>query len=233
MKKSQRRFPHLSWTIQWVFLIVSFSLIGFSLVTMAMGYRFNPHTHRYQKTGMIIVSNPPKDSYLLIDGKQQPLKQGANRIPNVLPGHYRLVIGKDGYLPREEQVTIEPGYVVTLPDIELFLAEPRVITDNPDYEELLPFYNVPDNQLRLVDGELRQGTRLITRFSNPPSRVLLLPSGRHVAYLRDNEIRLIETNGEHDILLYSGQNLSDDAFAAIDDVLVFRENGQLKGLVIR
>src|SRR5436190_24364001 len=105
------RRQRLLWLINWLFLVVSFVIIGFLLVTQATGYRYNPHNHRLQKTGMFIITTQPRDSQLTVDNQRYNLAS-QRRIANILPGTYRIKITKTGYLPWEKIVTVRPGYVV-------------------------------------------------------------------------------------------------------------------------
>lgn len=220
------------WRTYWIFLLVSYGLIGFFLVMAAIGYRYNPHQGRYQKTGMIIVNNPPKESTLEFDGQLYPLKP-TNRIPNILPGVYRLAITRPGYQSWEETIKVAPGYVVSLNDIELFLTKADILPSPEQYAELLPFYtNQNDQRLRIIDGELRLGTQLISRFSQAPSKAVLSPSGRHVLYLQGEQLRVIDLGGQHDYMLYEGNALDPELLVIIEDVVVIREEGALRALKV-
>lgn len=218
------------WIITWAFLITSFSLIGFLLVMTAMGFRYNPHTQRYQKTGMIIATNPPRESVLVLDGRKLALKP-STRIPNLLPGTYRLRVTKSGYLPWEKTVTVEPSFVVNLGTITLFRQHPIKITNNQHYLELLP-YHVPDNQVRVIDNEIWLGTRLVSRFSEPISNALLWTDRNYIIYLKGAEIRAIGINGEHDQLLYTRQSTEATPFALIDGRIVVQDGAAITVLQI-
>jgi len=219
--------------VYWLFLMVSFCLIGFWLVATAQGYRYNVEVGRWQKTGMIIASSNPRDATLDL-GRQSYDLANTNRVANLLPGTYRVKISKAGYLPWEKTIQVEPGFVVSLDEVTLFFDQPIALTNSSDYEALLPFYNVPDNRLSVIDGELRRGTSLISRFVDPPTAVRLLSSDRHVVYLRDNQLRLIESDGSHDQLLYQGQALDPALLVLFENSLVgLRDQGELKVFQIR
>lgn len=219
-------------TAYWLFLVVSFCIIGFLLVTMATGYRYNPHTRTYQKTGMVIITDPPRDSVFIMDGKRTGLRN-TTRIPNVLPGIYRVQITKPGYISWEETIDVKPSFVVNLSNISLFRKEPHVIRDNQRYLDLLPYYNVPDNRVRIVEDELWVGTRFVSRFSEPPTNALLLPDGQHILYLRGHEMRVIETDGERDELLLTRTSADLEPFALVEDAVVVQDGAETKVLRIQ
>ncbi len=222
----------LNWFITWLFLTVSFCLIGFFLVMAATGYRYNQHVGRWQKTGMLIMKSNPEDSQLIIEGQVTDLSR-INRIPNVLPGNYRLQVVRTGYLPWEKLVSVRPGYVVNYQDISLFLEHPTLEPIEDRYEELLDSA-FPDDRIRLVDGELWQGSHLVTRFDEPPIGAVLLPTNNHILYLRNNEIRIIETDGTNDQLIYTRKTNGPTPLVVVDDmILLFRDGGETQALRMR
>lgn len=219
------------WFVYWLSLVVSFVVIGFFLVTQATGYRFNPHQNKYQKTGLIIVSSAPADSFLELDGKSYPLS-ATTRIPNIIPGVYRLSIVKENYQSWHKTVTIGPGLVVHIKHVSLYLAKPIELPNPAQYASLIPFYSVRDSRLRLEDGEIWFDSKLVSRFDEAPSDALVLPN-EHIAYLHGDEIRVVENNGENDQLLYKRQTADATTFVLIDNVLVFNDIAGLKAIKIQ
>lgn len=207
-------------------------IVGFWLVSQAMGYRYNPALGRLQKTGMLIISNAPKESQLKLDNRTYTLKT-TTRLPNLLPGTYHLTISKNNYTPWEDTVTVQPGFVVNLNDISLFLARPIVLPEQKKYADLVPFYQTNDNRLRLDDNELWMGTELISRFSQPLDNALLLADGRHLVYLRGREVHILETNGRHDQLLYTRGSVEPKPLVLIEGVVVFADTGGVTALQIQ
>lgn len=219
--------------IYWLLLVVSFCGIGFWLVAAAQGYRYNTEVGRWQKTGMLIARSDPRDATLEIGRQQYPLSR-SSRVPNILPGSYRLRIVKKGYASWEKTITIQPGFVVGLDEVVLFIDEPKALVNSQEYESLLPFYNVADNRLTIIDGELRRGTNLISRFVNPPTAAKLLSTDRHLVYIQGNELRLMATDGLHDQLLYEGVGLDPKLLVVFNnDLIGIREQGKFKVLKIR
>lgn len=223
--------PYL-WFTYWVIMVVSFCLIGFLLVSKAIGYRYNPLIKRFQRTSMLVVTNAPKDSELIFDGVRHVLRP-TTRVPNVLPGVYRVRIQKAGYNPWEKTVNLLPGLVLNLSDIALFREQPVEVDDPKPYLDLLPYYQ-PDGRATIrANGELWVGTQFVSRFSQPPGAAILLPSDRQIIYLRGNELRMIETNGERDELLYTRMSTQITPFAYINEAVILADGETIKVLKIQ
>ncbi len=225
-------FQRLIWFLYWLFLVVSFCVIGTLLVTEAIGYRYNSHSHRLQKLGMLVIGADPRDSRLQFDGHNYDLAE-TKRIPNILPGDYRVEVSKRGYSSWEDTITIQSGFVVTLPDIKLFYKNPQVVPVTKEYQAMLtdPFI---DDRLRLIDGEMWFNDTLVSRFVNQPYAAVVLPTDRHIAYVQNNQIRLIEINGHHDQLLYTRDTDQSTLLVLGDNrTLVFNDATGPKAIRIR
>lgn len=220
------------WFIYWLALVVSFCLIGFILVAQATGYRYNRQVSRWQKTGMIVVSAEPNDSNLYLENTRYELSL-SSRIPNILPGSYRIEVRHVKYMPWESSVTILPGYVASFEPIILFLKEPINLEPRAEHYEKLEKPRV-DDEVRIVDGELWLANRLVSRFVDPPTAAILLSTGRHIVYSQGNHIRVIEANGSHDQLLYARSSFELTALRLEGDrSIIFNDGNEIKVLQIR
>lgn len=226
------RWQRFLWFLYWLFLTISFLVIGFFLVAKATGYRYNDHTGRWQKTGMIIVEATPRDSFLELDNQAIILNQ-RQRIPNVLPGTYRVKVTKEKYSPWEETISVEPGFVVNLNTIHLYLREPQEVLVTDQYQEQLSTA-LPDDRVRLIDGELWYGTHLVSRFVDPPTNAILLASRRDIIYTQKGQVRLIEITGRHDRLLAKRSTEEPTALAMTDNnILLYQDGGVVKAIKIQ
>ncbi len=220
------------WFIYMLALVISFCLSGFWLVSRAIGYRYNPHLHKLQKTGLLIIPNAPTSSRLRLDDQTYELHQNT-RIADLLPGAYRLVIAKTGYQDWIENRTINPGFVVTVDPVTLFRQVPLVVANPNQYANLVPFYTTRDDRIRITDGELWFSGKLVSRFSQPPNKAILWSSGHNLVYFQGREVRVIDIEGQHDQLLYT-RTIDDPAILVqINDVLVFNEADGLRALQIQ
>lgn len=212
------------WFIGWLIMVVSFSAIGFLLVSRAMGYRYNFQIGRWQKTGMIIMTTDPRGSKLKLDGQSYVINQDT-RIPNVLPGKYRLQISKTGYQPWNESVTINPGFVAHIEPITLFLDGAIDVT--PTERAIALLANPPVNDtVRIVDNEIWYRTKFVSRFANIPSNAVLYSTGNHILYALGKQIRMAEINGTHDFLLYERQNDNPTPLVEVDNKTIAFLDGQ-------
>lgn len=219
------------WIIYWLILVTSFLAIGFTLTSRAMGYRYNPLVRAYQKMGMIVIDNPPNNSYFLIDGKSHFLQE-TMRLPNILPGIYRVRLEKNGYIPWEKRIEIKPGLVVHLKDVSLFNKTPIFDQNISAYTNQLPYYKGEGAGVRIVEDELWIGADFVSRFSAKPSNALLLPNQKYILYLINNEVRAIHRSGEQDTLLLTRSSSEPLPFAYIDNALVFQDGGEIKAMKI-
>lgn len=230
--RKQHLYKEPWWIIYWIVLIVSFSTIGFLLVAQATGYRYNVAVGKWQKTGMVIVEVVPKNSTLLFDGEIYPINQSL-RLPVVLPGTYRVRIIKDKYQNWEEQITVSSGYVVKVDPIHLFLTTPVEMPITTDIVERVE-NPITDERVRLADNEIWFNTNLVSRFVTPPSNATLLPTGKHIIYTLGNQLRVIDTNGQHDTLLFHRSSEAITPLAVIDDSTIgFIDNSTVKALKIK
>lgn len=228
-----KRMHFLTWLITWVLLIGSFSVIGFLLVAQATGYRYNEQIGKWQKTGMLIARVDPLGSSLHMGGINLSLDEEMERLTNLLPGSYRLRISKQGYTTWQESISIKPGFVVNLEPITLFYEDPIEIAASPDHERRLTD-SLPDTRVSIQDNELWVGTDLVTRFTHPPSIARLLPTDRHIIYVQGNQIRIIETNGQRDTLLFERSTDTPTPLLVFDNsVVVFKDGDLTRAIEIR
>jgi hypothetical protein len=117
-----------------------FFIISLIVIFYASGYQidwrhfFTPLA--IQKTGMIIIYSDPAGANIYLNGQEQepftsllfekifPSKKEAiktpSKIKNLLPGSYDLHVELSGYWPWERRITINPGGITHVLDINLF-----------------------------------------------------------------------------------------------------------------
>ena len=104
----------------------------------ASGYKFNitwplQFNRLLIKTGTISITTSPKNAFIFLDNKKQTSKtlklfkrdfiSTPNKIKNLLPGKYNLLLEKDNYWPIEKEISIESGITTTLENIHLFRSD--------------------------------------------------------------------------------------------------------------
>ncbi len=229
----KRPFMHYFWWfIYWAFLIISFCVVGFVLVAKATGYRYNTNVGRWQKTAMLIVDVDPRESLLTIDSKEYPVGQ-STRIPNILPGTYKVTVRRNQYLTWTESITFKPGYVINVDPITLFYDKPIEVATNPNDAEDLAAAR-PDLRVRILDNELWYENSLVSRFADTPSAAILHPDRNHIIYVLGKSIKIIEINGTNDMTIF--ERSSDQETPLVlrgSDTLLFKDGETVRQLKIR
>lgn len=114
------------------------SLLGFFILTplivaYSLGYKFDVHSHRLQKTGALNVKANPQEVKVYLDGI--PMGDSTPFIRrNLLPGTYRLALERQGYYPYRIPVKIYSGSVTEI------IAE--LIPLVPNVERLLTYFDI-------------------------------------------------------------------------------------------
>ncbi len=229
MKQQQ---PRRLWLIPyWFVLILTFCIASFFLLTAAMGYRYNPEFRKWQKTSILVADLNPRDSKLNLDGKVYPLN-GSKRLYNILPGIYHTTVTKGGYIPWQSYLTLRSGYVEELPKVTLFFQHPEELASTLADRQLLESGYI-DPKIQLSNGELRYGTRLVTRFANPPVAAALLSTDNHLAYIIDDEIHIIGVDGTNDQIIYRRRSSIPTKIMANGNRLIFEDDGLVQVIRIR
>ena len=89
------------------------------ILSFALGYKFNPHTFKFTKTGIISLKTQPDGANIYLDGKLMNYKTPAT-INELLPGTYSLTLQLKEHYPWAAQVYVEPRKVARLEKIILF-----------------------------------------------------------------------------------------------------------------
>lgn len=92
-------------------------------VLYAIGYHLNLPNHRITKSGLLVLNSTPKNAYITINDKLNPLRTSAR--VKLEPGHYQVKIDQPGVIPWEKEVDVQAGQAVFDEDILLFAAKPH------------------------------------------------------------------------------------------------------------
>lgn len=95
------------------------------ILSFALGYKFNPRTYRFVKTGLIVLKTQPQGAGVYIDKKllheRTPLTIGE-----LLPGKYHLKVELEKHYPWAAEVNVDAGQVTRFDKIILFPVRPNV-----------------------------------------------------------------------------------------------------------
>jgi len=126
------------------YLSLTVFLIGLpTILSFAFGYKFNPRTIRFVKTGLITFKTQPAGASVYLDGKLFNEKTPA-AINELLPGDYNIRIELEKHYPWSSQVSVEEGKVARLEKIILFPLRPHIRQLNK--EKISSFWVDSDNK---------------------------------------------------------------------------------------
>jgi len=179
-----------------VLATIAFLLLSSMAIIWANGLRFNPITRKFEQTAV-----------LAIDQKLENIRVKVNSVlvatetpwqgRSLAAGPYQVILEKTGFYPFEQTFNLTPGEVGLVTNI-IFIAEtPKVTSLEAGVE--LPEQTVFDFQLSIVDGELLDRGRLVTRFSQLPIQVHRFNA--NYLYQQNNELRLFLPISHQDFLL--------------------------------
>ncbi|MFH0762915.1 MAG: PEGA domain-containing protein [Candidatus Omnitrophota bacterium] len=90
-----------------------------SILSYALGYKFNPRALRFTKTGLIALKSQPAGASIYIENKLFKDKTPAT-VNELLPGSYLIKVALEEYYPWIAQVAVEAGKVARFEKIILF-----------------------------------------------------------------------------------------------------------------
>jgi hypothetical protein len=122
------------------------SLISFCaglpfILSFALGYKFNPRTLKFTKTGLIFIKTQPQGASIYLDGKLLNEKTPAS-LNEVLPAQYAVKLELAEHYTWFGDVFVDAGKVTYLDKIVLFPLRPNIKQLNK--EEISAFW--PDRE---------------------------------------------------------------------------------------
>ncbi|MEK7555272.1 MAG: hypothetical protein AAB516_00395 [Patescibacteria group bacterium] len=110
-------------------LFFIFILSGAGAILYSNGWRFNPASFHFKKTGAIYIETKPKDAFIKINNiyfkNRSGIIQKGTLVPNLLSKSYKIELKKDGYLPYFKNISVESAVVSELIDVILIPQEIR------------------------------------------------------------------------------------------------------------
>lgn len=103
-------------------LLIFFGGLPFILL-FALGYKFDPHTLRIVKTGLIYIKTQPEGATIYLNNKLIPSKTPSS-IRELLPGSYKIALELVRHYPWKGELSVEAGKVSRLDKIILFPLTP-------------------------------------------------------------------------------------------------------------
>ena len=213
-------------------------LLAGSILFYAQGYRFNWKSMKLVRTGIVDIVSYPKSAQVYIDNK---LRDDTTPFAeNLLPGVYDIEVKKDGYVNWSTAFRVEAEKVTSFDNIVLFKKDPNleILTDSRKIDLLnspVDYLAGSNQSITFSDYEIWIGGRLLTRFSSPISHVALYPDRAHVLYQQDDEIRIMDVEGQNDVLLVKLNQASPISFTTSSkgDELYYLDSGKYYVAYIR
>lgn len=114
----------IRFVLYWLSFLVFFMGLP-SILSYALGYKFNPHALRFTKTGLIALKSQPAGASIYLEKKLFKDKTPAT-INELLPGTYHIKVALEEYYPWVAQVMVEAGKVARFEKIILFTTRPNI-----------------------------------------------------------------------------------------------------------
>ncbi|MFA4854284.1 MAG: PEGA domain-containing protein [Candidatus Omnitrophota bacterium] len=93
------------------------------ILSFALGYKFNPHTFKFVKTGLIYVKTQPEGASIYLNNKLIPEKSPAS-IQELVPGAYKVKLELAQHYPWKGEISVEEGKVSRMDKVILFPLRP-------------------------------------------------------------------------------------------------------------
>ena len=95
------------------------------ILAFALGYKFNPHTLKFVKTGLIFIRTQPAGAKIYLNGKLLSERSPAS-MQELVPGTYRVSLRLAQHYPWMGQVEVEAGKVSRVDKVILFPQRPNL-----------------------------------------------------------------------------------------------------------
>ncbi len=182
------------------YLCVTVFLAGLPpILSSALGYKFNPRTFKFAKTGLISIKTQPQGADVYLDGRLLDQKTPAT-INELLPGSYDIKIELKHHYPWFAQVNVEPRKVARFEKIILFPSRPDIEQLNQekisyfwmdDDEGRIYYFNQDENILyksRLNGDKFEEIGSIPQEFSPLPRELKVSPDKQKILIFNGHQV---------------------------------------------
>jgi PEGA domain len=114
------------------YLSVFLFIIGLPFIlSFALGYKFNTHTLKFVKTGLIFVRTQPAGAKIYLNGKLIP-ERSPTSMQELLPGTYKVTLELAQHYPWKAEVEVEAGKISRVDKVILFPERPNLTQLNQE-----------------------------------------------------------------------------------------------------
>ncbi|MCK9572118.1 MAG: PEGA domain-containing protein [Candidatus Omnitrophica bacterium] len=131
-------FQRIRAVLFYLSILVFFIGLPFILL-FALGYKFNPHSLKFTKTGLIFLKTQPEGANIYLNKKLLKEKTPAS-IQELLPGSYTIRLEMEDYYTWTSPVEVEAGKVSRIDKIILFPLRPEFKQLNQENVSSFRFY---------------------------------------------------------------------------------------------
>lgn len=175
------------------------------ILTATLGYKFDPVTWKFTRTGLVSLKTQPQGASVFLNGVLQNDKTPCS-INELLPGKYTIDLKLAGHYPYSAQVEVRASMVSRLEKVLLFPLRPDVQKLNK--EQVSWFWIDEDNVVYYVHAESAAIYRSDLdgeRFEKLAEYVPLVPAARQwklspdrkrILYFNDKSIGVVELESE-------------------------------------
>ena len=245
----------------WFWLILSFSLVSLFLIFRASGYIINFKAKTIEKTGLIVISSDPKSALLYLNGKFKEktpckldyLRPGLYHIKiekdGYLPWEKTEKVEAGQYIKEEAILFLKNPEIrdstSTNLDVELSPKQADVPSDilnsipndAQDFswdknKDILLYRTEYEIWLYLRKNEDGSENKIIARFSKPIQRVAFYTDYKHILFVTDLQLRIMEIDGGNDTKLLN-LNTIEFALQQGGKEIIYKDNDILKIAKVR
>jgi hypothetical protein len=197
-------------------VLVFIAILPF-ILSFALGYKFNPKTLQFTKTGIIVLKAQPGSAAVYLNDKLLDAKSPVT-IDELLPGNYQVRLEIEGHYPWSDNIQVEAGKVSRFEKIILFPLRPQVTQLNQDRVTIfwidedsgLIYYVYSDNKNNQIyiytsdlSGQRYQMAANISGTIPAPVSWKLSPDKTKILFFNSRQVRVasLKYNGDSDILL--------------------------------
>jgi len=181
------------------YLSVTIFLLGLPFIlSFALGYKFNPHTLKFTKAGLIVLKTQPSGANVYLNQELLNTKTPTT-IAELLPGKYLIRLELERHYPWFNEINVEAGKVTRLEKVILFPLRSHIKQLNKERlssfwideeKEIIYYINAEDDSIYKSDLE---GAHLekITNFLgiHPPAvKLKVSPDREKLLYFNAHQI---------------------------------------------
>ncbi|MBI1833866.1 MAG: PEGA domain-containing protein [Candidatus Andersenbacteria bacterium] len=206
---------------------VFFALAAPAIILYAIGYRFQLQSQPRQ-VGVLLIETIPQDAVIEIDGTQVGTSPEA--VSNLPEGTTAVRIVKDGYVPWEKHIPIEPARAVELRTVRLF---PENTLARSIAADITAFSLSPSRRL-IAATDSQQRLHILDQTGESVADPLTLQgTSQHLLWSSDSTALIVEyTTGNRELVHVADLGLTREALPSLATAGSFVWDPRLPGRLL-